>query len=268
MLTLLGVGQGQNGVAFDADYQAILSYAITQGYTLPSDTQKLKQNQLVLDLKTVGIWNKLDSFANFANDGSSNFALIDWKRLSLFTAVNSPTFIPNVGFKGNGISSYINMNISPAGNTKYLLGNSSIGAWYNNILTRTNNGIGLGVRTAANNNSSGISPYDATRFVVGLNNSLGFDLVSYTRPTKGYLMVTRDNLDTSDNYVNGIFNSTSLRVERDILTQFNYFCLSYNSGGTPTTFSDDEISIIHIGGSVTGDSLSFYNAINNYITSL
>ena len=111
MLTLLGAGQGQNS-SFDADYQAVLNYATTQGYTLPSASQQIIQNQLVIDLKAGGIWNKLDTFANFATDGSSDFALIDWKRLSLYTAVNSPTFTINEGFTGDGTSSYIDTNFN------------------------------------------------------------------------------------------------------------------------------------------------------------
>lgn len=125
MLTLLGVGQGQNS-SFDADYQAVLNYATTQGYTPPSSSQQILQNQLVLDLKASGVWSKLDTFANFATDGSSNFALIDWKRLSQYTAVNSPTFTTNQGFKGNGTSSYINTNFTPSTNgVNYQLNNAS-----------------------------------------------------------------------------------------------------------------------------------------------
>jgi len=94
----------------DPDYQAILDYATTQGYTLPSAGQQALQNQLVVDLKAAGIWSKLDTFAVFATDGDSDFALIDWIRLSQYTAVNSPTFTTNQGFTGNGTSSYIGLN--------------------------------------------------------------------------------------------------------------------------------------------------------------
>jgi hypothetical protein len=111
----IGVNRA-SGVKYDSDYQAVLNYATTQGYTLPSDGQKLLQNQLVIDLKAGGIWNKLDTFANFATDGSSDFALIDWKRLSLYTAVNSPTFTINEGFTGNGTSSYIDTNFNAFNN--------------------------------------------------------------------------------------------------------------------------------------------------------
>jgi hypothetical protein len=54
---------------FDADYQAVLNYATTQGYTLPSAGQQTLQNQLVVDLKAGGIWAKLDTFGVFATDG-------------------------------------------------------------------------------------------------------------------------------------------------------------------------------------------------------
>jgi hypothetical protein len=47
MLTLLGAGQGQNGIGFDADYQAVLNRAIALGYNLPLASQQIKQNQLV-----------------------------------------------------------------------------------------------------------------------------------------------------------------------------------------------------------------------------
>lgn len=96
----------------DADYQAVLDYATTQGYTLPSASQQTLQNQLVVDLKAAGIWSKLDTFAVFATDGNSDFALIDWIRLSQYTAVNSPTFTADQGFSGNGTSAYIDTNFN------------------------------------------------------------------------------------------------------------------------------------------------------------
>lgn len=97
----------QGGVSFDADYQAVLDYATTQGYTLPSASQQALQNQLVVDLKDAGIWSKLDTFGVFATDGDSDFALIDWIRLTDYTAINSPTFTTNAGYNSDGSTSYI-----------------------------------------------------------------------------------------------------------------------------------------------------------------
>lgn len=112
-----------SGGGFDADYQAILDYATTQGYTLPSAGQQVKQNQLMLDLKAAGVWSKLDTFAVFATDGNSDFALIDWIRLTDYTAVNSPTFTTDFGFNGDGTSSYIDTNFDLSNLTTKLITN-------------------------------------------------------------------------------------------------------------------------------------------------
>ena len=125
----IGIGLGLGlfgGSSLDADYRAVLTYATSLGYTLPSSAQQAKQSKLLADLKAGGIWVKLDTFAMFANDGGSNFGLIDWKRLALYTAVNSPTFTTNQGFNGNGTSSYIDTNFNPAtSGTNYVLNDAS-----------------------------------------------------------------------------------------------------------------------------------------------
>ena len=104
------------GTSFDADYQAVLNYATTQGYTLPSSGQQTLQNQLVVDLKDAGVWNKLDLFYVFAIDGDSDFASINWKDPNNFeiTEVNSPTFTTNVGFTGDGSSAKLYTNFNPS----------------------------------------------------------------------------------------------------------------------------------------------------------
>ena len=93
--------------ALDSSYQAVLNYATSLGYTLPSSGQQTKSNQFVIDLKAAGLWNKLDSLSIFQTDGSASFALVDWIRLTTHEAVNSPTFTSNVGYSGNGSSAYI-----------------------------------------------------------------------------------------------------------------------------------------------------------------
>jgi len=104
----------QGGVSFDADYQAVLDYATTQTYTLPSASQQALQNQLVIDLKDAGVWSKLDVFYVFATDGDSDFASINWKDPNNFecTEVNSPTFTTNKGFEGDGTSAYLDTNFN------------------------------------------------------------------------------------------------------------------------------------------------------------
>lgn len=95
---------GGGGESFDTDYQAVLDRASSLGYTAPSSGQQTLQNTLVTDLKTAGVWDKLDLFYVFATDGDSDYATLNWKAPSSFqlTKTNSPTFTTNEGFAQSG----------------------------------------------------------------------------------------------------------------------------------------------------------------------
>jgi surface protein len=162
------------GVINEAEYQAVLDYATTQTYTLPTISQRNQQNLLLYNLKDAGIWTKLDTFAVFATDGDSDFALIDWKRLIQYTAVNSPTFTMNQGFTSNGTSSYILSNFFPlTSSVNYALNSTSFGVYQtqndnsifnaHGIYSSNNSGIYLNPKTVGgpirswNNSNSGVS---------------------------------------------------------------------------------------------------------------
>ena len=116
------------GESFDADYQAILNRATTLGYTLPSASVQAKQNTLLTSMKADGVWAKLDVFYVFAQDGGSAFGTLNWKNpnANQSTLVNSPTFVSNGGFTGNGTSSYIDTNFNPSTQgVQYTLNNAS-----------------------------------------------------------------------------------------------------------------------------------------------
>lgn len=96
-------------VSFDSDYQAVLTKASDLGYTAPSASQQALQNTLVTDLKTAGIWDKLDMLFVFANNGSEEYSLIDWKNPTgtLGTAYSDIAWASNTGFTGDGTADYI-----------------------------------------------------------------------------------------------------------------------------------------------------------------
>ena len=63
---------------FDADYQALIDEADSNGHALPSSSQQILQNQLVIDLKASGVWSKLDLLYIFANDAGIQFTYYNW----------------------------------------------------------------------------------------------------------------------------------------------------------------------------------------------
>jgi len=246
------------GFAYDADYQAILDYATTQGYTLPSEAQRLKQNTLLIALKDAGVWSKLDTFANFATDGSSQFALIDWKRLVQYNASTGPTFTTNEGFMGNGTSSYINTNFNPATQGVNYLQNNASRYLYMYMANGTSS---LDGRSAASiNNSLRASSsnqrinQDTTPLVGG-----SFDF----NATRGMKSIHR----TSSLNVTLFNDNTASTPQRTALsaaiTSSNQFILRSGSA-----FGAHEISMYAMGANLVSENAAFVTAYNNYITSL
>jgi hypothetical protein len=242
------------GSSYDADYQAILDYATTQSYTLPSDSQKLLQNQLVIDLKDAGVWSKLDTFANFATDGSSDFALIDWKRLTQYTAVNSPSFTTNQGFKGNGTSSYIDTNFNAFLNgVNYQQDNASRGLYM--LLADGTAALDGKAGASINNMARTSTTFQRINNTSGLNASFSFDSVegmkSIHRTSSTNVELFNDTTQASRTATSATLNNNSQLILR--------------SGAS---YGAHTISMYFNGASLVAENSDFYNAFKNYFGSL
>ncbi len=249
------VGGQRFGGAFDSDYQAVLNYATTQGYTLPSAGQQTLQNQLVLDLKAGGVWSKLDTFAVFATNGNIDFALIDWIRLTQYTAVNSPTFTSNEGFTGDGTSSYVDTNFNPStSGVNYTLNNASryffphafvsTGRIDGTTSTAVNSIVRSSLATQRINSGSG-------------NLSLSFDYTAVINPKS----IHRTSL-TSVDLFNGTVGTTGVQTSASILNSNQFVLRSGTSYGSHTA------SAYAMGSSLVAENTDFVNAYNTYKSSL
>ena len=258
---MIGVGVGLRrrrfgggGGGFDSDYQAVLDYATTQSYTLPSSAQQTLQNQLVVDLKSAGIWSKLDSFAVFATDGDSDFALIDWIRLTDYTAVNSPTFTTNQGFQGDGVSAYIDTNWNPfTDGVNYTQDDASYGGYrFNNIndfsrfLGNDNN---MYIREDTTNRHYINASVGASSNLTG--NGIGLRVLNRTN-SNDIQMIVDNTVETSTQSSTVVANSNLLLLQR----------------GTGQNFSLSEIGLALAGANLVTERTDLYDAVNTYITSL
>jgi hypothetical protein len=239
---------------YEAEYKSILDYATTQGYTLPSTAQRLKQNTLLSSLKTSGVWNKLDTFANFATDGSSSFALIDWKRVSLLTAVNSPTFTTNEGFTGNGTSSHINTNFTPFLNaSNYQLNNASR---YIYIFTPTANDRVDG--NVIDTNGIRLGNFNTQRLNSGSNTlNSSFEYTS-VRGMKSIHRTSSTNLTLANNKISATRTSTSTALPNS-----SQFILRQ-----AFIYSTSKVSMYAMGASLVTENNAFVDAFDTYVNSL
>ena len=255
------VGSSIVQFAFDADYQAVLDYATTQGYTLPSESQQLLQNQLVVDLKDGGVWSKLDTFAVFATDGDSDFALIDWIRLTDYTAVNSPTFTTDEGFTG-GLTAYIDTNFDLSNLTTKLITNQqniSTGVWIRTVNELSTEFI-LGntssseFRIYSGNQTGTLTRYMGSRMQ---NNWSGTGLMSIHRTYNAIVSDVKVFNNATDvtaglpGNVNSSINGVNIFVLRHL-----------------TSYNANQVSFFYSGDSLVSEITDFNNALNTYITSI
>jgi hypothetical protein len=244
--------------AFDADYQAILDYGTTQGYTLPSASQKLLQNQLVIDLKTAGAWSDLDLFYVFATDGDEDFATINWKDVNNFQAikVNSPNFTTNVGFNSNGSTSYLNTNwnVSTDSSNFQLLSNCL--HYY-----VANNGDGSyhhGARIA--NDSNQMFYAQSLKRHQGDNSSFP----TLSNSSNSFFSSVRNGLSTQQ-YIDNILNRTVTNTPT-LLPNLDYFICSLNNNGIALFNGTTQMSFLALGDQISNATM--YNAWTTYFTAI
>jgi hypothetical protein len=252
------VGSSIVQFAFDADYQAVLDYGTTQGYTLPSASQQLLQNQLVVDLKDGGIWSKLDTFGVFATDGDSDFALIDWIRLTDYTAVNSPTFTTNEGFQGDGISSSIALN--------YTTNTNWVNVSQNNVCLFANNFVDVAPlqNVVVGSSSSYVTlnlKNTSNQFSTRLHSGTLGGITSLGAVGRGY--VSRNNSSNYDFYFNGNFEGTESTTSSLVTAQIQLFRQA------TSTFYTTKTSYVGYGAYLDSTEIGdLDNALDTYLTSL
>jgi hypothetical protein len=257
--------------AFDADYQAVLDYATSQSYTLPSASQQILQNQLVLDLKAGGIWDDADWIRVAANDGGSQFATINWKNPNSYQAilVNSPSFLANNGFQSNGTSSYVNENWAPSDGVNFQLNDASEFIWMNTNLNGVAAAFLYGSGDSAGTNASILEKNSSTQIYPRINASSSGFLDNANNPTIGLYGVHRANSTACAYSKNGVVLSNFSTTSTSRTSQKSYTLARNNNGSVANFLNSGYYSFRLSGKNISGVKLtSLHTAISTYITSL
>jgi hypothetical protein len=108
----IGIGGFVAPEAFDVDAMDFFSRVTTAGGSL-SSTEKSATNQLVKDLKTAGLWNKIHALYPIV--GASAAACAQNLKSSLFTGSFSAGWaFASTGITGNGVSTFMDTFFNPA----------------------------------------------------------------------------------------------------------------------------------------------------------
>lgn len=241
---------------FDADYQAVLNRATALGYALPSAAQQILQNQLVLDLKSAGVWTKLDVLYIFANDSGADFATLNWKNPNAHqaTAVNSPVFTTNVGFTGNATNQqYIDTNFNPAtSGVNYTLNNAGRFVW---VSAQSGTGPFDGNSTGGSNRILNANSASQSINSGNINTAIDFGQINAWRAI--------NRVNSSDVVA---FTSTT-RFDRTA-TSTSVASLNQWVLRTATVYGLHTINFYAMGASCVSENDTFRDAISNYMASL
>lgn len=230
-------------IVSDADAQAYINRVYTAGGTL-TNTEASAVNQLVIDMKTAGIWTAMR--AVYPMVGASAAACAQNLKSSSFTGAFSSgwTFTSN-GVQGNGTSTYFDTTLNPTGTLSTTSAHMS-------FYSRTN--INESKYDMASNNYS-VIVYGNT-FYVNLTGS-GIFTASYSvANTLGFYLGAR----TNDTNVNGYRNGTKVIDNAPLISQI----------GTQTTLlgarttSGGDVSAKQYAFASIGDGLTDTQAASLY----
>jgi len=239
--------------SFDADAVAFFNRVTNDGGSL-SLTEKQAVNQLVLDMKSYGIWSAMKAI--YPMVGASAAACRQNLKSSSFTGTFTATgwTFASTGVTPNGVSAYCNTNCAP----NNMAQNSLSGFVYN----RTDNLL----ITLNGCTNFEINDFDPSRSLYGAVNNSELPIGTQTT-TAGFWGVSRISSSGWAAYKNGanIVNKT----QGSNPPSGNAVFIASRNTGTPITFGNKEVAFFSIGDGLTDTQASnFYTAVQAFQTTL
>jgi hypothetical protein len=248
----------------DADAEAFFARVTTAGGTLTS-TEQVAINQLVLDMKTAGIWNSMKAI--YPMVGASAAACAQNLKSSSFTGTFSSGWtFASTGVTPNGTSAFMETNFNPRNDTTGFNQHLS-------MYSRTQNTIVSGVQMGAYDNVSEMNIFQYFS-ALSLKGSSFYSypttaVTSNNSNTRGLQITSR----TANNMVKLFFNGSLLNTNTttETLTRPNisvYIGASRWVSG-PNQYTPHQNAFSSIGDGLTDTQASdLYTAVQAFQTSL
>jgi len=248
-----GALQGAGSPVYDADAQAVFA-AFT---TPPTTDRKAVINAYIVGLKADGIWTLLDLLYLMAA-ADSQAATINFKNPAAFQliSVNSPAFVADQGFTGNGTSSRLRTQFTPSANgANFTQDSASVWVWS---------------RTNAQNANVAAGNITAPRVFItprNLSDNLLFGANDGTTSTvanansSGLIGSQRINGTTKRAWRNGAQVGADVTLASTAVANAEQWLC----GGNSSNFSTFQESLGAWGASLAGKEAAFYNRTLTYM---
>jgi len=245
---------------FDSDAQAFFTRVTVAGGTL-SATEKLATNQLVVDLKSAGIWSSMKAI--YPMVGASASACAQNLKSSSFTGTFSSGWtFASTGVTPNGTSAYLNTNYNQT------TAGDSLNSAHLSFYSRTNVNtaqVEMGIQNPISTyNILELRTAGITYF--NINSSVN---ATYTDANSlGFYVGNRQAATDLDLWKNGtkVINGTTIS---SFLPNDNIYIGAINNIGTAASFSTKQCAFCSIGSSLTDtQAVDFYTNVQTFNTTL
>lgn len=260
-------------VKYDADAKTYFDAIMTP----LSDMQKARVNTFIMMLKDslaiTTLSSKFDVMYLLANETSEAGLKNLVKRNYDATAVNAPAFTQWEGFKGNGISSYLNTNYTPnIDSAAYTLYSASFGVYFRTTTDGTNYEIHGTLSTTAYGGLShrcilGRPNQFHNNYGIGINS----DAVSQasTDSLGGFMVATRTGYNLQKGYFNKVVKVTGTTVATKKPDQKILILAQGTIISTSTFYDNDQVSFAFLGaGFDATDVRKLTNSVEWYMDDL
>lgn len=224
----------------------------------PGCPRKVVINNLIVSLKTAGVWAKLDVLYLFAAH-DSQAALLNWVSTSYnASTVNSPAFTTDRGFQGNGSSSYLSSNFNPAtaSSPKFIQNSAHVSVW-----NRSSNYTWGGDVGSSNVQLRPL--YDSSFTFYQVNSNSQTVMTPPTTAGTKHQLARRSGASATAYFAQGSMqhsDTTSSSTPGNATINF----LNYS-----TTYSNHQLASGSIGASLTDTEIAdFSNALQTYMTAV
>lgn len=252
---------------FDPDYQAILDRADVQVYTKPSAAQQIIQNQLLIDLKSNGIWAENDVIYIPANDGSEDFGKLNWKTPASheLTKIGTVTWTSNKGFRGNGTTGVMNTNWQYSDAVKFTQTAASASI-YCSIEANPTTFETLFAGTLDTGDDYTRLWDNANDYIYYKVNDASAQSTPHTSYTDNVMTILRDS-GSKEFYINGV-NVESDTYFPGVPSSADWYIGGRNNNGTADDFSDIQWGFFSTGSGLEVKQVALNTLIKDYMTDI
>lgn len=249
-------------ISFTSEYQVVLDKATLEGYTLPSESEQIDQNALVLALIDAGIWDQLDVFYPMVSN--IDFATLNWIDPDSYqlTLVNSPAYSATNGFTGTA-TAYINTTWRPSvDGTNFTLNEGGIGVYETTNIEEASNTFGTG--NSGVNNATNLATRNVGNTLNSRLNSNSSNFISTTNNDSiGRYHVKRIDSVNMSVYKNGSIIVSGAASTSGLSTVALYF-LARNNNGSVSSTGTRSAKCLWVGSSLTTLEAALDNILNDF----